>query len=347
MQSQHTTTPSLSTGRLDTRPGHEQSPQAFWQGILAPLCAVSSPGATDGSAAGFATIHHAGGFLLLHGCMPHLELRRTPARLAQDGLDHLLLTCLLAGRAGWTDGRPNLLRQGDCIAVDLAAPFSLRTSPGFEALHLIIPRLALPAGVAPPEPMRPRRLAGGQGMARLLQGLAAALLAATTAPWPADLAGLSRPVLDLVALALGPARHEAGAGANADLRRRLRRHIEENLGLGRLTPERLCTDLRLSRSQLYRQFEGDGGVEAYIRRRRLDRSLRMLADPALAERRIGDIAYEAGFADEAHFSRLFRQHYGLSPRAFRKSGSVWTSLPTHPAGTEDPTVRFAGWLQRL
>lgn len=347
MQSQHTITTSPATRSLHLRPRPEQSEQGFWQETLAPLCAASSAHVPKASGEGALTIHHAGTFLLVQSRLPSLDLCRTQSRLAQDGLDHLLLTCLISGRAGWTDARPGLLRSGDCIAVDLAAPFSLRTSPGFEALHLVIPRLALPASVAPPEPIRPRRLAGGQGMALLLQGLAATLLAATTAAGPADLAALSGPVLDLVALALGPAGHEPRTGANADLRRRLRRHIEDNLGTGRLTPERLCTDLRLSRSQLYRQFEGDGGVEAYIRRRRLVRSLQMLRDPALAEHRIGDIAYEAGFADEAHFSRLFRQHYGLSPRAFRKSGNAWISLPPHPADTEDPAARFADWLRRL
>ncbi|RDD60243.1 helix-turn-helix domain-containing protein [Ferruginivarius sediminum] len=38
---------------------------------------------------------------------------------------------------------------------------------------------------------------------------------------------------------------------------------------------------------------------------------------AHSDARILDIAIECGFASEPHFATLFRQHYGLSPRAYR------------------------------
>jgi AraC-like DNA-binding protein len=50
---------------------------------------------------------------------------------------------------------------------------------------------------------------------------------------------------------------------------------------------------------------------------------RDLHDPALAERRVIDIALTWGFSSAAHFSRAFRRKYGLSPIEFRR---------TRPAG---------------
>ena len=38
--------------------------------------------------------------------------------------------------------------------------------------------------------------------------------------------------------------------------------------------------------------------------------------------RIGDIAYRCGFEDPVHFTRLFRQRFGLTPSALRASGAV-------------------------
>ena len=57
-------------------------------------------------------------------------------------------------------------------------------------------------------------------------------------------------------------------------------------------------------------------VGAYLRRLRIARAARRLSeiDDSLAE-----IALEAGFADQSHFSNLFRRETGLSPSAFRRS----------------------------
>ena len=37
------------------------------------------------------------------------------------------------------------------------------------------------------------------------------------------------------------------------------------------------------------------------------------------EVRLGDIAERCGFADMAYFSRVFRQHYGMTPTQARNS----------------------------
>jgi transcriptional regulator GlxA family with amidase domain len=56
-----------------------------------------------------------------------------------------------------------------------------------------------------------------------------------------------------------------------------------------------------------------------IRRRRLQRCYDALTDPYQAHRSIAEIAIAAGFVDPAHFSRVFRAHYGVPPRAVRAS----------------------------
>jgi len=57
-------------------------------------------------------------------------------------------------------------------------------------------------------------------------------------------------------------------------------------------------------------------VGTYLRRLRIARAARQLAetDASLAE-----IALGAGFADQSHFSNVFRRESGLSPSAFRRS----------------------------
>lgn len=136
--------------------------------------------------------------------------------------------------------------------------------------------------------------------------------------------------------------------AKGDLGRRLRRHIEDNLNRTDLTASRLAREAGVSRSQLYRQFETTGGVDRYIRRRRLRRSLQALTDPRSADLRIADIAYDVGFSDEAHFSRLFRQAYGQSPRDTRaaaRDGPSRAEIGT--ALSPEAGTSFAEWLLTL
>ncbi|WP_368516622.1 helix-turn-helix domain-containing protein [Rhizobium sp.] len=213
-----------------------------------------------------------------------------------------------------------------------------------EGIHLILPRTLLAASLAPVYPTACRILARDTAMAIFIRGILDALMSAVSRLTSAEAIALGGSVPNLLASCLGPA--APSAETKGDLGRRLRRHIEDNLHHSDLTLSRLTRDLGVSRSQLYRQFGATGGVEAYIRRRRLRRCLLILCDARHADRRIGDIAYEMGFTDEAHFSRLFRRLFGLSPRSARNaargdssdlSGLLW------PAGGGS----FGSWLTSL
>jgi len=56
-------------------------------------------------------------------------------------------------------------------------------------------------------------------------------------------------------------------------------------------------------------------VGEYLRRLRFEFAChRILVTP----KPLCDIAYEAGFADQSHFHRLFRRHMGITPFAYRR-----------------------------
>ena len=95
--------------------------------------------------------------------------------------------------------------------------------------------------------------------------------------------------------------------------------IEEGLGAPSQTINGLCRQLGMSRTSLHRLFENEGGVQAYMRGRRLEAVRRALLDPACAEP-LYVLAERLGFSDAAHLSRLFRARYGLSPSGYRARG---------------------------
>lgn len=79
----------------------------------------------------------------------------------------------------------------------------------------------------------------------------------------------------------------------------------------------LARDLGVSRSRASRLLKsGSGAGFAQARTQaRLAKAKRLLVESPLS---LGHIAAECGWAAQAHFSRVFRAHEGLSPREYRK-----------------------------
>jgi len=94
-------------------------------------------------------------------------------------------------------------------------------------------------------------------------------------------------------------------------------YIEQHLALPDLGPPALLRTFPLSRSSLYRLFQSLGGVDNYIRERRLHRCYLDLKSPEQLHRKVIDIATFWGFSNQSSFSRLFKQRYGVKPSEVR------------------------------
>jgi AraC-like DNA-binding protein len=101
---------------------------------------------------------------------------------------------------------------------------------------------------------------------------------------------------------------------------RAQEFIETNLGDSDLSPETIARAVFLSERRLHTLFRDSGtSVSRYVMSRRLDRAYRDLTDPGLAHVPISDIATRAGFKSPKHFSRTFRDKFGICPREHRNS----------------------------
>lgn len=98
---------------------------------------------------------------------------------------------------------------------------------------------------------------------------------------------------------------------------RARLVVRQNMASPEFGPAQLARLMAMSRSKLYRYFEGAGGVAHFINRERLreaHRRLNSLRD-ALSIHVIGN---EVGFTDHSTFSRAFRREFGYSPTEARE-----------------------------
>ena len=94
--------------------------------------------------------------------------------------------------------------------------------------------------------------------------------------------------------------------------------IAEQVADQDLTPASIAAQLNISLRQLYRAFDGAESPAARIRRRRLERAARLLADQP-PHTHVDRVAQDCGFGSAEYFSRAFRREFGLSPRAYRSA----------------------------
>lgn len=98
--------------------------------------------------------------------------------------------------------------------------------------------------------------------------------------------------------------------------------IEQNLTEPLLTPDKVAIACGMSRRSLYDAFGTLAQTpRAYIQQQRLARACELLADRE-GRYTITQIAYELGFADAAHFSRLFNERYGVTPSQWRRTQAL-------------------------
>lgn len=116
---------------------------------------------------------------------------------------------------------------------------------------------------------------------------------------------------------------QAAAGVTVAIRRAsleaataARDYIEASLSRG-FSLEDLERETGHCRWQLSRCFRAVFGTSPYryLTLRRLDQARRMIRDGGA----IAAIAYDCGFSDQSHFGRVFKQTYGLTPKAWLRS----------------------------
>lgn len=104
--------------------------------------------------------------------------------------------------------------------------------------------------------------------------------------------------------------------ANDDLlMKRIMKSVNENISNSDYSIEQLSVDAGISRAQLHRKLKDITGVSAsdFVRNQRMERAAKLLRERKI---NITQIAYTVGFTNEAHFSTVFRKHFGVPPSEY-------------------------------
>jgi len=232
-------------------------------------------------------------------------------------------------------GQEAHLQPGDLALCDNATPHTHYMAERSELILLRMPANALRGHLPAPEQFCGRRLPGTAGTTSVAAALVNNLCHRTRAGLPQPVQeGLANQLLELVAVSytlafdtlIAPSSVVGGRFAKA------RRFIEQHLRDPELGPQKIARSLNVSSRYLRMIFAGEkDSVSAYILRRRLEEVAHQLADARWRGRSICEIAFGWGFNSAPHFSRSFRERYGMSPRQYRARHGALHGQPERDA----------------
>jgi AraC-like DNA-binding protein len=108
-------------------------------------------------------------------------------------------------------------------------------------------------------------------------------------------------------------------------KQQVRRFARDHLSDPALCIEMIGAGVGLSPSYLFELFADEPlTLMRWVRAERLARCRRELADASLRHRSIAQVAQSWGFGDMTHFSRSFRETFGISPRGYRQESIAGT-----------------------
>lgn len=225
------------------------------------------------------------------------------------------------------DGRHSVSRAPDLIICDSNRPYKIVLPEPFRMVEILVSHRLMGLTTKDAELLTATALPGRLGLAALLSELLAGLdRHGDEINSAIDLLGCS--VGRLSAALFADRMRELAADpevARNALMLRIQAHVREQLADPELTPYSVAQRYNISLRYLQKLFSEHGTSPArWIRDERLDRCHAELSDPNLDHVSVAVIGERSGLFSASHFSRLFRERYGVTPREFRRAAGAST-----------------------
>lgn len=210
-----------------------------------------------------------------------------------------------------------ILRPGEAILYDADQPFMRGFSHGLKELALKIPRSTLNEITGQSGLIRPKVFGfHGSQPERLHAGTLASSIGAALSGRATDWEKLENTALELLTVTLGAPIGSAGHLAAAQA------FIASQSADPRLSAGRIAAAIGVSERQLSRILaEAGTSVPRAILNARLESVRQQLLSPTPTRVPLSTLALQQGFTSQAHFSRSYKERFGVSPMQDRRSAT--------------------------
>lgn len=219
------------------------------------------------------------------------------------------------------DGRDALLRAGDFSLCDGARHYEISCPAGGRMLVLGVPTAKLRRHIACPESLAATAMRGATGVSGLLSGFLRQYWLQCRYSLDGEPAEqIAVAVLDILGAVYAqvPRTYAERSSRGTAHRIRIINYIHAHLYDPDLSPAQIAAACRITTRYLHYLFsDGEETVARYILARRLDASAQALLADSQRGRTVTAIAFDHGFNSATHFGRVFRAHFGTTPREYR------------------------------
>ena len=219
-------------------------------------------------------------------------------------------------------GREIEMRDGDFTLTDNTSPSQYTLCEPSETIVFAIPDTLVKSLIPCPQQLCGLHMSGQVGFGRTVKSMLHSI-------WDQLEEGVSEEAAPIIAkhfldvLVSSYAlthRTDADGSAITNARRiRIKRFIETQLRDPELSAAAIADAIKISPRYLRMIFAKDNeSVSSYILRRRIEECAREMRSSLSRSRTITEIAFSWGFNGAPHFTRSFRDHFGMTPKEYRQ-----------------------------
>ena len=297
------------------------------------------------------------GFMAMQVAGSAQKLSRCAADIAIDGFDGIMVQYTEQGEISseHTYGFDKV-EAGDIFFVDLAREARVTVSK-FNTYNLLVPRNLFENKGLDAEKLHMFKLSGNTALTDILGRHIKELLTHAETMTISEAEAVTEPTLALIEAAVSTSKAKTGQSSATIVHGNLseiKKFIDDNLTNPELEADTIAQHLGLSRAKLYRIADPLGGIQRFIKNRRLHHAFRSLTKETSQIVSISSLAYDMGFSSENTFRRAFKEEFELTPTEARKQGQRAYRAHLASVGLEDTlgekaleNFQFKEWTQEL
>jgi AraC family transcriptional regulator, positive regulator of tynA and feaB len=215
-------------------------------------------------------------------------------------------------------GRRIELVPGDCLAYDVSCPHTIVSPTLTRHEVVIVPKQLLKERGFRLAKMTACKLSARTGAGRIAYNFVHVALNEATRLSPHNAVGVADSLIDLLLLPLREVDAMGDRVGPEAMYIRAQFFIREHLRDPDLCIDQISAALGCTKRYLHMLFSDRGTtIGDYIRHTRLQHCREELETQA--GKSVTDVAFSWGFSSSSHFSRVFREHFGVVPSAIHKA----------------------------
>lgn len=310
---------------LSTNDVSERKRLSYWNDLVChtfPRVKVTS--LTDGPFFGTIATNQVGFIKFAEVTTQPSLITRPTQFIAQPVDDYYKVIYQIVGETVvYHEDRTAHLGHGDWVFLDCMQPYNLKHTAAHSrnaVLVLQMPKRIFHSRLPNPESLTGYTISSNLGLGRVTYEFIQALRRDIAQIEPESKLQLAEILVDLLATNLRETLCPAKPTAKNQtvMLMEAKSFIHQHLADPNLSAYMIAAALNISKSYLYLLFQGeDTTVNRYIWDLRLEKCRADLANPLNRHRTITEIIFAWGFNNSAHFSRMFKDRYGLSARSYR------------------------------